>query len=346
MAVRRLHHEQPASFAFSAENAAWADTIVKRYPPGRQASAVIPLLWRGQEQEGWVSKPMIEAISDMLGMAYIRVLEVATFYTMFQLQPVGAKAHIQVCGTTPCMLRGSEELIAICRSRIAPHSHELSPDGSMSWEEVECLGACVNAPMVQVFKDTYEDLTPESFNALIDGFAAGNPPKPGPQNGRQFSAAEGGETTLLDPALYDGSVVGRYKVAVTDVPVGAPITVAPAAPAVSKAAEPAKAPQPPPAAPAAPVAPPAGEASVSDDHKPVFLAAPRDEKPDDLKLIRGVGPKLEAMLHGMGVYHFDQIADWTEMNLRWVDQNLGQFRGRAVRENWIEQARKLKTGAQ
>jgi NADH-quinone oxidoreductase subunit E len=233
MANRRLHHEQPASFAFSAENAAWAETVIQRYPAGREASAVIPLLWRGQEQEGWVTKPMIEAIARMLGMAEIRVLEVATFYTMFQLQPVGRKAHIQVCGTTPCQLRGAEDLIAICRSRIAPHSHELSADGSMSWEEVECLGACVNAPMVQVFKDTYEDLTPESFNALIDGFAAGNPPRPGPQNGRQYSAAEGGETTLTDPSLYDGSVVGRHRAyeAVIEIPEAAP---APAAPAAKK----------------------------------------------------------------------------------------------------------------
>jgi NADH-quinone oxidoreductase subunit E len=212
MANRRLHHEQPAAFTFNAENAAWAETVIARYPEGRQASAVIPLLWRGQEQEGWVTKPMIEAIAEMLGMAFIRVLEVATFYTMFQLAPVGRTAHVQVCGTTPCMLRGSGDLIAICKSRISAHPHELSADGAFSWEEVECLGACVNAPMVQVFKDTYEDLTPETFNALLDGFAAGNPPKPGPQNGRQFSAAEGGETTLTDPTLYDGSVVGKYKV--------------------------------------------------------------------------------------------------------------------------------------
>lgn len=211
MANRRLHPEQPASFAFNAENAAWAETVIKRYPAGRQASAVIPLLWRGQEQEGWVSKPMIETIADMLGMAYIRVLEVATFYTMFQLAPVGTTAHIQVCGTTPCQLRGAEELIAVCKRRIAPHAHELSADGRFSWEEVECLGACVNAPMVQVFKDTYEDLTPESFEALIDAFAAGNPPTPGPQNGRQYAAPEGGDTTLTDASLYDGSMVGRHR---------------------------------------------------------------------------------------------------------------------------------------
>ena len=211
MANRRLHHEQPAAFGWTAENAAWAERVIGRYPAGRQASAVIPLLWRAQEQEGWVSKPMIEAIAGQLGMPYIRVLEVATFYTMFLLAPVGRKAHIQVCGTTPCQLRGAEELIRICKSRIAHEPFEISADGDLSWEEVECLGACVNAPMVQVLKDTYEDLTPETFNALIDGFAAGNPPRPGPQNGRQFAAAEGGDTTLTDPSLYVGSVIGQYR---------------------------------------------------------------------------------------------------------------------------------------
>src|SRR5690606_32066434 len=163
MAVRRLHHEQPASFAFTAENLEWAQKIIARYPEGRQASAVIPLLWRAQEQhDGWLPEPAIRYVADMLGMPHIRVLEVATFYTMFQLAPVGRKAHIQVCGTTPCQLRGAEDLISVCKSKIAAHPHELSADGDFSWEEVECLGACVNAPMVQIFKDTYEDLTPES----------------------------------------------------------------------------------------------------------------------------------------------------------------------------------------
>jgi len=211
MSVRRLYPDQPASFAFTAENAAYAQKVIARYPEGRQASAVIPLLMVAQDQEGWVSRPCIEVIADMLGMAYIRVLEVATFYTQFQLAPVGKKAHVQVCGTTPCMIRGAGALLDICKHRIAHHPFERSADGDFSWEEVECAGGCVNAPMVTVFKDTYEDLTPESFNALLDGFAAGTPPTPGPQNGRQFAAAEGGETTLLDPALYDGSVVGKYR---------------------------------------------------------------------------------------------------------------------------------------
>jgi NADH-quinone oxidoreductase subunit E len=198
MSIRRLAEKQPESFAFTPENRKWAEAEMRKYPAGRQASAVIPLLWRAQEQEGWVTEPAIRVIAEMLGMATIRVLEVATFYTMFHLDPVGRRAHVQVCGTTPCMLRGSEELIAICRKRISQHPHYLSPDGSLSWEEVECLGACVNAPLVQVWSDTYEDLTPERFSQLLDDFAAGRKVKPGTQIDRQFSAPVGGPTTLTE----------------------------------------------------------------------------------------------------------------------------------------------------
>jgi NADH-quinone oxidoreductase subunit E len=135
-------------------------------------------------------------VADLLGMPHIRALEIATFYTMFQLQPVGKKAHVQVCGTTPCRLRGAGELIEVCQHRIHHDPLHLSADGDFSWEEVECLGACVNAPMVMVWKDTYEDLTAESFGQVLDGFAAGKPPQPGPQNGRQYAAPATGPTTL------------------------------------------------------------------------------------------------------------------------------------------------------
>ena len=201
MAVRRLapKEQQPASFTFSEENLAWAKKQIEKFPPGRQQSAVIPILWRVQEQhDGWVSEAAIRAVADLLGMAYIRVMEIATFYTMFQLSPVGKKAHVQVCGTTPCMLRGAGELIDICKHRIHHDPLHLSNDGDFSWEEVECLGACTNAPMVQVFKDVYEDLTPDTFNKVLDGFANGKPVKPGPQNGRQFSAPEGGPRVLVN----------------------------------------------------------------------------------------------------------------------------------------------------
>ncbi len=198
MAVRRLAEHQPDSFAFTPENVAWAERQIAKFPEGRQASAVIPLLWRAQEQEGWVTKPAIERVAEILRMPIIRVLEVATFYTMFHLEPVGRKAHIQVCGTTPCMLRGAGEVIKICRERINEHPHHCSADGDFSWEEVECLGACVNAPMVQISKDTYEDLTAEIFGGLLDAFDRGEPPMPGPQNGRQHSMPAGGLTSLAD----------------------------------------------------------------------------------------------------------------------------------------------------
>lgn len=199
MAVRRLAPKelQPASFSFTEENLAWAKKQIEQYPPGRQASASIAILWRAQEQNGgWVSEAALRTVGDMLDMAYIRILEIATFYTMFQLQPVGKKAHVQVCGTTPCMLRGAGDLIDVCKHRISHEPHELSADGDFSWEEVECLGACVNAPMVMIWKDTYEDLDRESFNKVLDGFAAGTPPKAGPQNGRQHAAPITGPTTL------------------------------------------------------------------------------------------------------------------------------------------------------
>jgi NADH-quinone oxidoreductase subunit E len=196
--LRRLHPEQPASFAFTPANLAWAQAQVTKYPEGRQASAIIPLLWRAQEQEGWLTRPAIEYVADMLGMAYIRALEVATFYFMFQLAPVGSVAHVQVCGTTSCMICGAEDLIAVCREKIAPKAHQLSPDGRFSWEEVECLGACANAPMAQIGKDYYEDLTADRLSALIDRFAAGEVPVPGPQNGRYASEPVKGLTSLKE----------------------------------------------------------------------------------------------------------------------------------------------------
>jgi NADH-quinone oxidoreductase subunit E len=199
MSVRRLDPNQPASFAFTPQNAAWAKATIANYPPGKQASAVIPLLWRAQEQHaGWLPEPAIRVVADMLGMAYIRVYEVATFYTMFQLSPVGRQAHVQVCGTTPCMLRGAEALVEVCKRRIHADPHHLSADGDFSWEEVECLGACANAPMVQIWQDTYEDLTPAAFEKVLDGFASGTPLPAGSQTGRQASCPAGGPTTLKD----------------------------------------------------------------------------------------------------------------------------------------------------
>jgi NADH-quinone oxidoreductase subunit E len=202
MSIRRLAETQPETFAFSEDNLAWAKREIARYPEGRQASAVISLLWRAQEQEGWVSEPAVRAVAELLDMPRIRVLEIATFYTMFHLEPVGSVAHIQVCGTTPCWLRGANDLKEVCRSRINAEQLHLSADGAFSWEEVECVGACVNAPLVQIGADTYEDLTAETFGRLLDDLATGRPVKPGPQIERQFAAPVGGPTTLTDEAAF------------------------------------------------------------------------------------------------------------------------------------------------
>jgi NADH-quinone oxidoreductase subunit E len=202
MSVRRLAEKQPPSFAFTPENLEWAKARIAKYPPGRQQSAVIPLLWRAQEQSGgWLPQKAIEAVAELLGMAKIRVLEVATFYTMFNLSPVG-RFHVQFCGTTPCMLRGADALKTVLH-RMIGHENEVTADGTFSWTEVECLGACVNAPMVQINSDYYEDLTPESLARILNDLAAGRTPKPGPQVDRHLSAPVGGEKTLTDPSIYE-----------------------------------------------------------------------------------------------------------------------------------------------
>ncbi|WP_299484016.1 NADH-quinone oxidoreductase subunit E [uncultured Roseibium sp.] len=398
MAVRRLAAEQPESFEFTETNLAWAKKLIDRYPAGRQASAVIPLLWRAQEQnDGWVSEPAIRCVADLLEMPNIRVLEVATFYTMFQLQPVGTKAHIQVCGTTPCQLRGSEDLIKICKSRIATHMHEISEDGMFSWEEVECLGACVNAPMVQIYKDTYEDLTPESFEKLLDDISAGNEVTPGPQNGRRFAMAEGGLTSLTElnddtegalplPHVVYGAEKASHAFAGAAINTGgkdydgvptpaedavAKVVAEHAAKAETKAdtepQKPAKVPakakapekdkpeaakqedaesakaakKAAPAKPKEPSAPAGGE--TVEEKAPETLTGPREGKADDLKKLKGVGPKLEATLHELGFYHFDQVANWGPAEVAWVDSRL-KFKGRIERDGWIEQAKILAAG--
>jgi NADH-quinone oxidoreductase subunit E len=197
MAVRRLAPPelQPKEFSFTAENLDWAKDQIAKYPEGRQQSAIIPILWRAQEQAGsWLPQKAIEHVAALLGMAKIRALEVATFYTMFNLEPVG-KFHVQLCGTTPCLLRGAGKLLKLCHDRIGEPMH-VTADGKLSWVEVECLGACVNAPVAQINYDYYEDLAPETFTRILDDLAAGKEVKPGPQIDRQLSAPVGGPTTL------------------------------------------------------------------------------------------------------------------------------------------------------
>jgi NADH-quinone oxidoreductase subunit E len=372
MSVRRLASDdvQPKSFAFAKKMEPEVKRWLKKYPKGREQSAVIPLLMLAQEQEGWVSKPAIEHVGTMLGMPFIRVLEVATFYTQFQLKPVGSKAHIQVCGTTPCMLRGSEDLMRVCKEKIHSEQFHLNAKGTLSWEEVECLGACVNAPMVMVLKDTYEDLTPERLAAIIDDFEAGKGAKiaAGPQVDRIFAAPASGVTTLRDKKAISKAERQRLakehakEVAAKEAAKAA--EAAPAAPApapvkpvaVVKAATPKAAKSaktaPSPATPMAkveakPVATKAAHAkaaSPATEKSPELLKKPRSGKGDDLKLIWGVGPKLEKMLNDMGVWHFDQIASWGKAELNWVDDRLEGFKGRASRDEWVKQSKKLAKG--
>lgn len=295
MAVRRLAETdlQPRSFAFNRSNTPVVKDWIRKYPEGRQASAVIPLLMIAQEQDGWVTKAAIERVAEMLEMPYIRALEVATFYTQFQLAPVGTRAHIQVCGTTPCMLRGSEALMEVCKRKISPNQFETNSDGTLSWEEVECQGACVNAPMVMIFKDTYEDLTPERLEEIIDAFEAGKGKsvKPGPQNGRTCSEPEGGLTTLNGAEKPKKTIKTATKTA-----------------------------------------------------GPARLSKP-DGNADDLKLISGVGPKLEKTLNGLGFWHFSQIAKWTNEDIAIVDDELS-FKGRIERDDWVKQANALAKGGE
>ncbi len=218
MAVRRLAEPalQPKSFAFTAENLDWAKRQIAKYPEGRQASAILLILWRAQEQAGgWLPRKAIEHVADLLGMPNIRALEVATFYTMFNLEPVG-KFHVQLCGTTPCVLRGADKLIKLCHERIGEQMH-VTADGKLSWVEVECLGACVNAPVAQINSDYYEDLTPATFTQILTDLSAGKAVVPGPQVERQLSAPVGGPTTLTDPNLYArGNGRERHEPALSD----------------------------------------------------------------------------------------------------------------------------------
>ncbi len=378
MSVRRLADDQfqPAAFSFNEENAAWAEATIAKYPEGRQQSAVILLLMRAQEQDGWVTRAAIEFVADKLSMPYIRVLEVATFYTQFQLKPVGTRAHVQVCGTTPCMLRGAEDLIGVCKSKIHHDPLELNADGTLSWEEVECQGACVNAPMVMIFKDSYEDLTPTQLEHIIDRFQAGKGADitPGPQVDRVYSAPAGGPTTLTEADVKPAPRVEAAPAAAIAVPpanAAKPVTTTdetnaalktpadgrtatPGGPEVKPARKSAK-----PAsdeikevisetaaadgAGKAPKAPAAAQPSLDDKNRPASVEKPAT--PDDLKMISGVGPKIEGILNGLGIYTFAQIAGWKKAEREWVDGYL-KFAGRIERDDWVKQAKALAKGGE
>jgi NADH-quinone oxidoreductase subunit E len=203
-------------FAFTAENEAKAKTIIGRYPPGREQSAILPLLDMAQRQvgaetgtQGWLPVPVIEYVARYLGMPNVRALEVATFYTMFNLRPVG-RYHVQVCGTTPCMLRGSDDVFEACKAK-GMKKGQTTPDGLFTLSEVECLGACANAPMAQINDDNYEDLTFESTTAVLEALARGETPTAGPQIYRQTSAPEGGPTSLKEMVAENYDYRSRWN---------------------------------------------------------------------------------------------------------------------------------------
>ncbi|MCD2181476.1 NADH-quinone oxidoreductase subunit E [Rhizobium sp. GN54] len=354
MSVRRLADEavQPASFAFSSENAAWAKATINKYPKGREQSAVIPLLMRAQEQDGWVTKAAIEKVAEMLGMAYIRVLEVATFYTQFQLKPVGTRAHVQVCGTTPCMLRGAEDLIRVCKSKIHAEPFERNADGTLSWEEVECQGACVNAPMVMIFKDSFEDLTPAQLEEIIDRFEAGEGAgvKPGPQIDRIYSAPIGGLTSLTTPDAAPAKPAAKRAAKPAAEAASTPPSNAARAKTAAEETNPVLKTPATAKAEAAANAKVKGETraeggkpSLEDKNRPSGIERPAT--PDDLKLISGVGPKIEGILHELGIFTFAQVAGWKKAEREWVDGYLN-FKGRIERDDWVKQAKALAKGGE
>jgi NADH-quinone oxidoreductase E subunit len=196
--------EQPESFSFTPENLDKAAKIIAKYPPGRQQSAVMPLLFLAQRQnDNWLPRAAMDAVADMLGMPRIRAYEVATFYSMYNLQPVG-KHFIEICTTTPCWLMGSDGIVEACRRKLGISPGETTPDGQFTVVEVECLGACVNAPMVQIEDEYYEDLTPERMEAMIDALRQGKPIQPGSQVGRRGAQAATGPTSLHEAAKAAG----------------------------------------------------------------------------------------------------------------------------------------------
>ncbi len=197
MAIKKVSKNQPELFEFSKKNLNIADKLIKNYPDGKQQSAVMALLYLAQKQnDNWIPLVAMKYIAKYLNMPYIKVYEVATFYSMYNLAPVG-KYFFQVCTTTPCMLRGAYSLVDVCKKKISENENQISPNGKSSWLEVECLGACVNAPMLQLNEDYYEDLDPKKLEQIIDKINNDDTPKPGSYRGRISSEPENTRKTLL-----------------------------------------------------------------------------------------------------------------------------------------------------
>ena len=319
--LRRLHEEQPRSFSFTSENKAWAEAQIKKYPVGREASAIIPLLWRAQEQEGWLTRPAIEHVADLLGMAYMRALEVATFYFMFHLQPVGKVAHIQVCGTLSCMLCGAEDLITVCKEKISPNPHQLSADGNFSWEEVECLGACSNAPMAQIGKDYFEDLSEETLCQIIDNLGADELPTPGPQNGRFASEPKQGLTSLMKyesgRTKFNGSVQMAYDLKDTIKRIDGTETelVTPWLKVGKK------------------------KTMQSVMRKPKILKSPKKSVPSDLSSLSGLGEKAKIILNRLGIFYIVQVSQWGAAEINWVHSHSSGSLSLNKLKSFVEQAK-------
>ena len=337
MAVRRFDLEAgEAGFAFQAETEPKIAFWLAKYPEDKKRSAVIPLLWLAQkDNRGWLSEPAMRDVADRLEMPYIRVYEVATFYTMFRLQPVG-QHHIQLCGTTPCMLRGAEDLKTVCQEIIGAPM-QVTDDQRLSWEEVECLGACANAPMVQINDYYYEDLTTDSLTEILNKLQNGVTVAPGTFVDRLNSAPEGEITSLNDAELYNGARNSILTLPNTpeasagmEIEIGGPdeaetspkTTLIEVGKAIAKAL-------------------PNKEAELTGEKPEVLQLAAGEE--DNLKRIKGIGPVNETALNDLGIYKFSQIAAWTPENIEWVEGYLS-FPGRIAREDWIAQAIKLAEG--
>ena len=198
MSLKKVHDNQPEDFEFSKENLNKVELILKKYPKKNKKSAVMPLLYLAQRQnDNWIPLAAMKVIARLLSMPYISVYEVATFYTMYNLAPVG-KHLIQVCTTTPCLIRGADKIVKLCKEKISPNQNQISKKGSCSWMEVECLGACVNAPMMQINDDYYEDLDKEKTLEILDQILNGKTPKPGSYRGRINNEPENNRKTLMD----------------------------------------------------------------------------------------------------------------------------------------------------
>ena len=198
MSLKRIHDDQPKEFKFSSENLKKAEEILKKYPEKNKKSAVMPFLYLAQKQNSnWIPLAAMKYIANFLSMPYISVYEVATFYTMYNLAPVG-KHFVQVCTTTPCLIRGADKIVRLCKEKISPNENELSKEGSCSWMEVECLGACVNAPMIQINDDYFEDLDEKKVEKIIENIKQGKKIEPGSYKGRKSSEPENNRNTLMD----------------------------------------------------------------------------------------------------------------------------------------------------